>query len=130
MTQNLDTDETLQITELLTELGRRHLHYLVNEVAVELLKAKAPFSESQRAAVLRALSSVASESPEMQSQVKAFDYVLGPLLAPYIEDTDSPLLLRAAVRCFPFIRHPSPDRFAATAFRVGTFSLHEDRYEI
>jgi len=103
------------------------VYVCVLQVAVQMLSPKAEFSDAQRAIVLRALGNVSryvrkqnfwSRSCTLLTYrrilivssaadtIKTYDYVLGALVAPYIEETDAPILLRAALMCFPYIRHP------------------------
>jgi len=125
-----DQDEAVLMTDMVTQVARRHLHFVVNDVMVEMLKLKAPYSTVQKAILLRGLGTVAGERP---AELVQYHYVLGPLIAPYIEDQNErrdrkePILLRAALSCFPHVRQPQAERVQITAAAIGHMTLHSDR---
>ncbi len=64
-------------TEILIEIGKKDLDFIVNEVFLEFLKSKSPISDIQKVICLRALSSL---SRQFESASADYGYSLGPLL--------------------------------------------------
>ncbi len=48
--------------------------------------------------------------PPPTDAIRSYDYALGPLLTPFIEESNDAVLVRAALRCFPAIRHSDPQK--------------------
>jgi hypothetical protein len=135
-------------TKILVQIGVKHVHHVATEVAKSFLEPEAPRSlHSQQvlknelnlllfvpryhvfdwwtqAVMLRALGDLARLEAE---QIKSFDYSLGPLLTPYIEDQTDAVLVRAALRCFPVIKHSNPEKVLSTANRVVQLTMSSDR---
>ena len=125
--------EAQVLVALLTEGGVKHIVYLM-EVATLFLGPKSHMSVSQKvrtrtgvevvalwlvvrltlcfsprqAVMLRALGKLARLETD---KIQTYDYMLGPLVMPYIEDQEDPVLLRAAITCFPYIRHSNAASF-------------------
>jgi hypothetical protein len=57
-----------------------------------------------------ALSIVVSPPRTRTDAIRSYDYALGPLLTPFIEESNDAVLVRAALRCFPAIRHSDPQK--------------------
>jgi len=143
-------DEIPLLQELLVEAGKKNLSVFINEHVMEILQPKSNYYSRQRAIVLAVLSTIATESPARAKEMSTYNAQLGPLVAPYIEDSatqfsaaDSAaasakkgdegeedkglLLLRAALHCFPAIRHPKMEHAQITASAVIMLCKHEDR---
>jgi hypothetical protein len=74
--------------------------------------------------MLRALGKLARAETE---KIQTYDYALGPLIMPFIEEQEDPVLLRAAIPCFPFIRHSNTALFQATSRRIFQLSTYSVR---
>lgn len=66
------------MTDILVAVGRKHMHYLVNEISASVLKSKSGYHESSKCALLAALCIIAYEIP---SEMETYNYTLGPLVA-------------------------------------------------
>ncbi len=97
---------------------------MVTDVATMFLGPKSAMSVTQKAVMLRALGKLARVETE---KVQTYDYALGPLIMPFIEEQEDPILLRAAIPCFPFVRHSNSALFQATSRRMFTLSTYDDR---
>jgi hypothetical protein len=123
-------EETPILTELLSEIGRKHTNYVVQEVIAPILQPKSDYFSKQKAIALRVLGQIAREKKQ---EVQGYIYQLGPLLAPFIEemkntkDEKQIMLLRAALTCFPFVRQPKAEHVQQTASSIISLTLHEDR---
>jgi len=140
------SNEIADLTELLAAMARRNLQVFINEYAIEVLKPQSPYYSRQKALMLAVLAELATERP---AAFTPFHQQLGPLIAKPIEDSaahpelyhagssaetgggddseKSILLLRAALRCFPYIRHAKMEHVQVTAVAVMLLATHEDR---
>eukprot|EP00474_Spongospora_subterranea_P010466 CRZ10924.1 hypothetical protein [Spongospora subterranea] len=101
-------------------IGRKHMHFLVNEVAAVVLKSKSGYTDTCKIAVLSALCSISNEIPfEMEN----YNYTLGPLVSGIIESDSEKRMMCAALSCFPFICHNKPERVKITGSRIAALTL-------
>lgn len=133
------------LLELIASSAGRQMEFFVDEVAIEILKPGSPYYSRQKALILQALSKILDSSPQQQREMKQFHIQLGPLVSAYIEDSATNpglyhesgggaaeedkaiLLLRAALKCFPYIRHQKMEHVVVTAAAVVMLCKHDDR---
>jgi hypothetical protein len=65
------------LVEILVEIGKKDLDFILNEVFLELLKQKSPYTDSQKTICLQALSHLAKQ---FESASADYGFSLGPLL--------------------------------------------------
>jgi hypothetical protein len=114
--------ELAMIESILVEIGHKHVHFLVTEIAIEILRPKTVYSNTHKALVFRALAKVAEVLP---LETSSYNYTLGPLVSAVIEsDETDAVLMCAALSCFPAIRDPKNERAKATGFAIAGLITH------
>jgi hypothetical protein len=104
------------------------------EPMLQMLGQKSGYATLQKSIMLKACGIVSVERP---TDVTPYHHQLGAATALYIEDVKERkgeskeyLPLRAALTCFPHIRHPSMERCQLTAGCIVPMTLSHDRYVI
>jgi hypothetical protein len=99
---------------------------MVNETIKPILELKSPYSDPQKSIVMYAIGQLAGEE---KSSLQGFLDLLLPLIAVYIEIPRyrKPILLRAALTCFPAILHSDRARNVNMMDSIWPMMVDKDR---
>ena len=109
---------------IVAALCKHQTKYMVNEVILPILASTSGYSDIQKSIVMKAMGSLSESIPD--TMVNLFSS-LGPAVAQYIVRIQNITLLKAALSCFPAIRHTTHEESLVTLYATWVMMLDDDR---
>eukprot|EP00808_Paulinella_micropora_P016848 g32002.t1 len=117
------------IVDILTALIQRAPEYGVAFVTEELLGGKGAYTPAQKALGLKCLGHLARDLDKGSPELKNVVTTLAAVITPYILNPEAipPVIVQAALSCFPALRATQQDELYRTAYAVGLLTVDSDR---